>query len=145
MAAVDAFARQGRIRQVMQILRTYGKFLQHSVELLDGELFLRGRWLWLMRAQNLKSDDSRLDTAPSGFCRVHGDKLRVELDLNRKGDAPVRSLSVIQRSNKSALCGRGRPGPLQISKITGMIIGRRPVVFWITRFSSTRTFSLTMP
>jgi hypothetical protein len=26
-----------------------------------------------------------------------------------------------------------------------MIIGRRPVVFWISRFSSARTFSLTMP
>ena len=33
----------------------------------------------------------------------------------------------------------------QISRITGMIIGLRPVVFWIMRLSSTRTFSLTMP
>ena len=33
----------------------------------------------------------------------------------------------------------------QISMITGMISGRRPVVFWIRRFKSTRTFSLTMP
>ena len=29
--------------------------------------------------------------------------------------------------------------------ITGIIIGRRPVVFWISRFNSTRTFSFTMP
>ena len=33
----------------------------------------------------------------------------------------------------------------QISKITGIIIGRRPVVFWIRRFKSARTFSLTIP
>ena len=32
-----------------------------------------------------------------------------------------------------------------ISNITGMIIGRRPVVFWIRRFRSTRTRSFTMP
>ncbi len=34
---------------------------------------------------------------------------------------------------------------LQISNITGIIIGRRPVLFWISRFSSTRTRSVTMP
>ena len=34
---------------------------------------------------------------------------------------------------------------VQISRITGMIIGLRPVVFWIRRFNSPRTFSLTMP
>ena len=33
----------------------------------------------------------------------------------------------------------------QISRITGIIMGLRPVVFWIRRFSSARTFSLTMP
>jgi len=33
----------------------------------------------------------------------------------------------------------------QISRITGIIIGLRPVVFWIRRFSSDRTFSLTVP
>ncbi len=33
----------------------------------------------------------------------------------------------------------------QISSITGIIMGRRPVVFWIRRFNSARTFSLTMP
>jgi len=40
---------------------------------------------------------------------------------------------------------RGKYKPPQISRITGIIIGRRPVVFWIIRFSSTRTFSFTMP
>jgi len=30
-------------------------------------------------------------------------------------------------------------------RITGMIIGLRPVVFWISRFNSARTFSFTMP
>jgi hypothetical protein len=33
----------------------------------------------------------------------------------------------------------------QISRMIGIIMGRRPVVFWISRFSSTRTFSFTMP
>ena len=33
----------------------------------------------------------------------------------------------------------------QISKITGIIIGLRPVVFCTSRFSSARTFSFTMP
>ena len=33
----------------------------------------------------------------------------------------------------------------QISRITGMIIGLLPVVFWIRRLSSARTLSLTMP
>jgi hypothetical protein len=33
----------------------------------------------------------------------------------------------------------------QISIITGITMGRRPVFFWIRRFNSTRTFSLTMP
>lgn len=41
---------------------------------------------------------------------------------------------------KDRTLGRG-----QISRITGMIIGRRPVDFWIMRFNSTRTFSFTMP
>src|ERR1017187_7015113 len=38
-----------------------------------------------------------------------------------------------------------RPATAQISRIIGIIIGRRPVVFWIRRFNSTRTFSFTMP
>jgi hypothetical protein len=33
----------------------------------------------------------------------------------------------------------------QISRITGIIIGLRPVVFCTSRFSSARTFSFTMP
>lgn len=37
------------------------------------------------------------------------------------------------------------PERTQISITTGMIIGRRPVVFWIYRFNSTRTFSFTTP
>jgi len=32
--------------------------------------------------------------------------------------------------------------PAQISRITGIIIGRRPVVFWISRLSSARTLFL---
>jgi len=35
--------------------------------------------------------------------------------------------------------------PVQISRTTGMIMGRLPVAFWIRRFNSARTFSLTIP
>src|SRR5579863_4853259 len=51
------------------------------------------------------------------------------------------SILLARRSCSRSL--RARPG--QISRITGMIRGLRPVVFWISRLSSTRTFSLTMP
>ena len=42
-------------------------------------------------------------------------------------------------------CARRRFVRAQISRITGIIMGRRPVVFWINRFRSARTFSFTIP
>ena len=39
----------------------------------------------------------------------------------------------------------GESRALQISRITGIISGRRLVFFWIYRFRSTLTFSLTTP
>ena len=59
--------------------------------------------------------------------------------------ARCRLLGQSRAGTKCESDGNDAHGGLQISRITGIIIGRRPVVFWISRFSSARTFSLTMP
>ncbi len=51
----------------------------------------------------------------------------------------------LDRLSQTLFCVLALPVLFQISRITGMIIGRRPVLFWINRFSSTRTRSFTMP
>jgi hypothetical protein len=72
MVPVNTLAGQGGIGQMREILSTFGEFIQHLMESLDRELFLRGWRGGPVSAQDLKGDRFWLDSTPSGFRRVHG-------------------------------------------------------------------------
>jgi hypothetical protein len=100
-----------------QILRAYGKFIQHPVEFLDGEAFLRGRRRGPVGAQDLKSQRFWFHSTPSGFRFVYGYKFRIEFDGQGHG--------VLLRSLSAQLCvkrklQKGAGGEIaQISRIAG--------------------------
>ena len=113
------------------------------MESFDRELFFRTRRRGPVDAPDLKGHRLWFHSTPSRFCRVHDYKFRIEFDVQRHW-VPLRSLSAqlgLKRKLQNAAGGQSA----QISKITGMIMGRRPVVFWIRRFNSARTFSFTIP
>ena len=90
----------------------------------------------------------RITAAPQASLRLNGSKSGSEPRSLGEASATLGTLQARPEEVGTELPRRPSwpaVDGLQISRITGIIIGLRPVVFCTSRFSSARTFSFTMP